>query len=207
MERRVPKNPFDDDEAFAKPPRAGSGGKKTVKTASQDDVDELFSYSSSKPKQGYGEHDEEFVNQAVLDLEKHAVNKSQETTSTLKNCLRVADDTMGVGAQTLVSLHEQGVQIERTHEKAVDLDQHLSRGEVWEACFPSRGDPRRPRKSLDRWLDESTKPARRVARIVKPWAWMGARKGRSHLELATTGRRFRDKLMLKGKPRMICLTT
>jgi synaptosomal-associated protein 25 len=129
MERRVPKNPFDDDEAFAKPPRAGSGGKKTVKTASQDDVDELFSYSSSKPKQGYGEHDEEFVNQAVLDLEKHAVNKSQETTSTLKNCLRVADDTMGVGAQTLVSLHEQGVQIERTHEKAVDLDQHLSRGE------------------------------------------------------------------------------
>jgi synaptosomal-associated protein 25 len=126
MERRVPKNPFDDEEVFLKPPRAVSGGKKAVKTTSQND-DELFSYSSSKPKQGYGEHDEEFVNQAVLDLEKHAVNKSQETTSTLKNCLRVAEDTMGVGAQTLISLHEQGVQIERTHEKAVDLDQHLSR--------------------------------------------------------------------------------
>ncbi|KAG0612339.1 hypothetical protein M758_6G019600 [Ceratodon purpureus] len=131
MARRVPKNPFDDEEAFSKPPRAGSGGKKVVKTTSQDD-DELFSYSSSKPKQGYGnggEHDEEFVNQAVMDLEKHAVSKSQETTSTLKNCLRVAEDTMGVGAQTLISLHEQGVQIERTHERAVDLDQHLSRGE------------------------------------------------------------------------------
>lgn len=129
MARRVPKNPFDDEEAFAKPPRGGS--KAVVKTTNHDD-DDLFSYGSSKPKGGYsnghgGEDDEEFVNQAVMDLEKHAVKKSQETTSTLKNCLRVAEDTMGVGAQTLISLHEQGVQIERTHEKAVDLDQHLSR--------------------------------------------------------------------------------
>lgn len=129
MARRVPKNPFDDEEAFAKPPRGGS--KAVVKTTTAHDDDELFSYGSSKPKAGgqYGENDEEFVNQAVMDLERHAVKKSQETTSTLKNCLRVAEDTMGVGAQTLISLHEQGVQIERTHEKAVDLDQHLSRGE------------------------------------------------------------------------------
>lgn len=130
MARRVPKNPFDDEETFAKPPRGGS--KAVVKTTSHEE-DELFSYGSSNPKGGYGngngEDDDEFVNQAVMDLEKHAVQKSQETTSTLKNCLRVAEDTMGVGAQTLISLHEQGVQIERTHEKAVDLDQHLSRGE------------------------------------------------------------------------------
>ena len=130
MARRVPRNPFDDEETFAKPPRAGSGGKKAVKTTSQDDDDDLFSYSSSRPKQGYGhgdEHDADFVNQAVLDLEKHAVKKSQETTSTLKNCVQVASDTMGIGAQTLITLHDQGVQIERTHERAVDLDQHLSR--------------------------------------------------------------------------------
>ena len=125
MARRVPKNPFDDEEVYAKPLRGG--GKKVVHT-SQDD-DELFGYSAKKKQQGHGsgEHDDEFVNQAVMDLEKHAVNKSQETTSTLKNCLRVAEDTMGVGAQTLISLHEQGVQIERTHERAVDIDQHLGK--------------------------------------------------------------------------------
>ena len=123
MARRVPKNPFDGEEAPRG--RSGAGGEGGKKAVHQDD-DELFGYSSgSKARQG--EPDEEFVNQAVMDLEKHAVAKSQETTSTLKNCLRVAEDTMGVGAQTLIGLHEQGVQIERTHERAVDIDQHLGR--------------------------------------------------------------------------------
>lgn len=139
MARRVPKNPFDDEEVYTKPPRGGS--KAVVKTSvPHDNDDDLFSYGSSKPKGGYGqEDDDEYVNKAVMDLENHAVKKSQETTSTLKNCLRVAEDTMGVGAQTLISLHDQGVQIERTHEKAVDLDQHLSRvgfsGQSLERCY------------------------------------------------------------------------
>lgn len=134
MARRAPRNPFDDEETYSKSRPDGSAGRKGVIKTQTADEDELFSYSSSKPKPGYnnggGEDSEEFVNQAVLDLEKHAVKKSQETTSTLKNCLRVAEDTMGIGAQTLISLHEQGVQIERTHEKAVHIDQHLSR-----VCF------------------------------------------------------------------------
>jgi hypothetical protein len=82
-------------------------------------------YDSHQPPQG-GE-EEEYVNQAVQDLEKYALKKSQDTTSTIKNCVRVAEDTMGIGVQTLITLHDQGIQIERTHEKAVDIDQHLSR--------------------------------------------------------------------------------
>jgi hypothetical protein len=82
-------------------------------------------YDSHQPPQG-GE-EEEYVNQAVQDLEKYALKKSQDTTSTIKNCVRVAEDSMGIGVQTLITLHDQGIQIERTHEKAVDIDQHLSR--------------------------------------------------------------------------------
>lgn len=134
MARRGPRNPFDDEDAYPKPPRGGSDGKKgVIKTQSADD-DELFSYGNSRAKGGYrdgsGDHDDEFVNQAVADLEKHAVKKSQETSDTLRNCLRVAEDTMAVGSQTLISLVDQGDQITRTHDKAVDIDQHLSR-----VCF------------------------------------------------------------------------
>lgn len=143
-EETASKNPFDDEEGYAKPPRSGRTvrNKALVSASSAPSApplpsDELFSYGSSKPKASYaGRHSsyddeeaptEEYVNQAVQDLERHAVKKSQETTSTLKNALRVANDTMGVGVETLVTLHDQGIQIERTHERAVDLDQHLSR--------------------------------------------------------------------------------
>lgn len=160
------KNPFDDEEGFShsKPPRYNSvGGEDDDDTppkgrgankensrrgaaATSSQSDDLFGYNSSRAKSGFGNGqlddngspDGEYVNQAVQDLEKHAVKKSQETTVSIKNCLRVADDTMGIGVQTLVTLHEQGVQIERTHERAVDLDQHLSK-----VCALEAGDVRR----------------------------------------------------------------
>ena len=152
-EETTSKNPFDDEEGYAIPARSGRTvrNKALVSASSAPSApsapplpsDELFSYGSSKPKASYAvrhssyEDDEapteEYVNQAVQDLERHAVKKSQETTSTLKNALRVANDTMGVGVETLVTLHDQGIQIERTHERAVDLDQHLSRVCIWES--------------------------------------------------------------------------
>ncbi|CAK9206124.1 unnamed protein product [Sphagnum troendelagicum] len=151
-------NPFDSDEeetttsrarnARKEPVRRGGPTSSSLAAAAASQTEELFSYGDSRPKSRYqsgnnnggayddtyeshqGEADgEEYVNQAVLDLEKHALKKSQETTSTIKNCVRVAEDTMGIGVQTLITLHDQGIQIERTHEKAVQIDQHLSRGE------------------------------------------------------------------------------
>jgi hypothetical protein len=149
-------NPFDSDEeetttsrarnARKEPVRRGGPTSSSLAAAAASQTEELFSYGDSRPKSRYqsgnnnggaydetyeshqGEADgEEYVNQAVLDLEKHALKKSQETTSTIKNCVRVAEDTMGIGVQTLITLHDQGIQIERTHEKAVQIDQHLSR--------------------------------------------------------------------------------
>lgn len=141
---------LDDDERRTS--RTRNARKEPVRrgptSSSSSHTDELFSYGDSKPKSGgyhqndgahvvdgmYDSHqppqggqEEEYVNQAVQDLEKYALKKSQDTTSTIKNCVRVAEDTMGIGVQTLITLHDQGIQIERTHEKAVDIDQHLSR--------------------------------------------------------------------------------
>jgi hypothetical protein len=72
---------------------------------------------------------EDYVNHAVQDLENHALDKSRETTSAIVNLVKVAEDTRGVAGSTLETLHDQGAQIQRTHEKAVLLDQHLERGE------------------------------------------------------------------------------
>lgn len=70
---------------------------------------------------------EDYVNHAVQDLENHALDKSRETTSAIVNLVKVAEDTRGVAGSTLETLHDQGTQIQRTHEKAVHLDQHLER--------------------------------------------------------------------------------
>ncbi|KAL8137668.1 hypothetical protein V2J09_003669 [Rumex salicifolius] len=61
--------------------------------------------------------------------EQYAVNKAEETTSTVNNCLRIAEDIKGDAARTLETLHQQGEQIHRTHQTAVTIDQDLSKGE------------------------------------------------------------------------------
>ncbi|CAM6072988.1 unnamed protein product [Sphagnum tenellum] len=73
--------------------------------------------------------EDDYVNHAVQDLENHALDKSRETTSAIVNLVKVAEDTRGVAGSTLETLHDQGTQIQHTHEKAVHLDQHLERGE------------------------------------------------------------------------------
>eukprot|EP00850_Spirogloea_muscicola_P003283 SM000013S26452 [mRNA] locus=s13:400177:401646:- [translate_table: standard] len=55
--------------------------------------------------------------------------KSEDTTDRLRHCVAIVEDTRNIGQQTLVTLHEQGEQIRRTHEKAVKVDQALARGE------------------------------------------------------------------------------
>ncbi|KAJ3685565.1 hypothetical protein LUZ61_014729 [Rhynchospora tenuis] len=68
-------------------------------------------------------------NQSTQELESYAVYKAEETTQKVNDCLRIADDMREGASKTLVQLHQQGQQIERTHLKAVDIDQDLSRGE------------------------------------------------------------------------------
>ncbi|XP_048440711.1 putative SNAP25 homologous protein SNAP30 [Pyrus x bretschneideri] len=67
--------------------------------------------------------------QSMQELEKYAVNKAEETTKSVNNCLRIAEDIRGDATSTLDMLHQQGEQITRTHMAAVDIDKDLSRGE------------------------------------------------------------------------------
>ncbi|KAL8150644.1 hypothetical protein V2J09_020452 [Rumex salicifolius] len=68
-------------------------------------------------------------NQSVQELESYAVYKSEETTKTVNSCLRIAEDIREDATRTLVTLHQQGEQITRTHQAAADIDHDLSRGE------------------------------------------------------------------------------
>jgi hypothetical protein len=68
-----------------------------------------------------------FNNQTVEELEQYAVKKSQDTTSSIRNAIRIAKDTEGVASTTLETLHAQGEQIRRTHDTAVRVDEELGR--------------------------------------------------------------------------------
>eukprot|EP01018_Ginkgo_biloba_P024865 Gb_35935 [translate_table: standard] len=70
-----------------------------------------------------------FENQTVQELENYAVYKSEETTATVNNCLKVAENIKEDATKTMLTLHEQGEQITRTHNIAVNIDYDLSAGE------------------------------------------------------------------------------
>lgn len=74
-------------------------------------------------------------NQNVEELENYAVYKSEETTKTVDNCLKIVEGIRDDATKTLVTLHQQGEQIRRTHDEAVHIDYDLSR--VWLSYFCS----------------------------------------------------------------------
>jgi len=67
--------------------------------------------------------------QSVQELEGYAAYKAQETTQRVDGCLRIAEEMRDTASKTLVTVHQQGQQIRRTHAMALDIDQDLSRGE------------------------------------------------------------------------------
>lgn len=68
-----------------------------------------------------------YENQSVQELESYAVYKSEETTKSVNNCLKIAEDIRDDASKTLVMLHHQGEQINRTHMVATEIDYDLSR--------------------------------------------------------------------------------
>lgn len=68
-------------------------------------------------------------NQSVQELENYAVHKSEETTKSVNNCLKIAEDIRGDASRTLDMLHQQGEQITRTHNMIVETEKDLSKGE------------------------------------------------------------------------------
>lgn len=103
-------NPFDDDDD-------GFVGKRGTATssASKDRYKNDFRDSGG------------LENQSVQELENYAVYKAEETTKSVNNCLKIAEDIRGDATRTLDMLHQQGEQIERTHRMAADMDKDLSK--------------------------------------------------------------------------------
>lgn len=90
------------------------------------------SYSNASARNKYKNdfHDSGgFENQSVQELESYAVYKAEETTKSVNNCLKIAEDIRENASNTLVTLHQQGEQITRTHMIAANIDHDLSRGE------------------------------------------------------------------------------
>ncbi|KAI4335930.1 hypothetical protein L6164_014525 [Bauhinia variegata] len=68
-------------------------------------------------------------NQSMQELENYAVYKAEDTTKSVNSCLKIAEEIREDATKTLVTLHQQGEQITRTHYVAADIDHDLSRGE------------------------------------------------------------------------------
>ncbi|KAI3463888.1 hypothetical protein Pfo_020551 [Paulownia fortunei] len=105
-------NPFDDDEI------KGTSSSQSFLTSS----------ATNRYKNDFRDSGG-LENQTVQELENYAVYKSEETTKTVNNCLKIAEDMREDATKTLVTLHQQGEQITRTHMVAADMDHDLSRGE------------------------------------------------------------------------------
>lgn len=105
-------NPFDDDEG---------------KTTSSSLYSNVPASTARKNYKNDFRDSGGLENQSVQELENYAVYKSEETTKTVKSCLKIAEDMREDATQTLVSLHQQGEQITRTHMVAADIDHDLSR--------------------------------------------------------------------------------
>lgn len=106
-------NPFDD----------GQGEEKSSSHSYKTTLTERNKYKNDFRDTGGVE------NQSVEELENYAVYKAEETTKSVNGCLKIAEEIREDATKTLVTLHQQGEQITRSHMVAADIDQDLSRGE------------------------------------------------------------------------------
>ncbi|XP_054808786.1 putative SNAP25 homologous protein SNAP30 [Prosopis cineraria] len=107
------RNPFDDED------EEDFWGRGNSSTSSS------LSHSSSAKTR----YKSKLEAQSVEELENYAVNKAEETTKNVKNCLKIAEDIREEATRTLEMLHLQGDQITRTHNMIVDTDKDLTKGE------------------------------------------------------------------------------
>lgn len=109
-------NPFDDDHHDLR-------GRGTTSSSQQQSA---VASARSKYKNDFRDSGG-FDNQSVQELEGYSVYKAEETTKSVNNCLKIAEDIREDATKTLVLLHHQGEQITRTHATAADIDHDLSR--------------------------------------------------------------------------------
>ena len=130
-------NPFDSDDELDKKPTLNPASSALVQN-SRDMLFEDDAVKGSGYKVSYAsknKYKNDFVascgieNQDVQELEHYAAYKSEETTKTVNNALKIAENIREDATKTLITLHQQGEQITRTHMTAADIEPDLSRGE------------------------------------------------------------------------------
>ncbi|OEL36038.1 SNAP25 homologous protein SNAP33 [Dichanthelium oligosanthes] len=135
-------NPFDSDSddgdrQSQRPARASSvpppaEQRDSLFGAGAQERGGLFS-SSRAPRNSHYRNDFRdaggLESQSVQELEGYAAYKAEETTRRAQGCVRIAEEMRDTASKTLVTVHQQGQQIHRTHMMAVDIDQDLSRSE------------------------------------------------------------------------------
>ncbi|KAM0937476.1 putative target SNARE coiled-coil domain-containing protein [Dioscorea sansibarensis] len=135
-------NPFDSDpetDTKTKPTRASSAsvtGKSNFKHAPySNEKDERSESSYSGFANAKNRYKNDFRdsggidNQSTQELENYAVYKAEQNTEKLNGCLKIAHEIHDGATHTLVTLHQQGEQITRTHLNAANIEHDLSSGE------------------------------------------------------------------------------
>lgn len=90
-----------------------------------DDSDDYLGRGSSSASRNKQKSDLDGM--SVQELEGYAVNKAEDTTKSVNNCLKIAEDIRQDATSTLETLHQQGEQIHRTHVMAADMERDLSK--------------------------------------------------------------------------------
>ncbi|KAL4574309.1 hypothetical protein LXL04_021138 [Taraxacum kok-saghyz] len=114
------------DAPAKKTSEAAHHDKKSNPINDDDDDDDFFGKGKTQIKK---KSKAELDNMSNQELEHYAVDQAQDTTKSVNNALKIAEDIKSDAGKTLDTLHAQGEQIHRTHEKAADMEKDLSRGE------------------------------------------------------------------------------
>lgn len=124
-------NPFDSDDEIDKKSTQKPSSLTTDSRASLFDSNEVngTSYASRNKYRNDFVDSGGVENQSVQELEHYAAYKSEETTKAVHSALKIAEDIREGATNTMITLHQQGEQINRTHAAAADIEQDLSRGE------------------------------------------------------------------------------
>ncbi|GJS34755.1 SNAP25 homologous protein SNAP33-like protein [Tanacetum coccineum] len=124
-------NPFDSDDKIDKKSTHKPSSLTPDSRASLFDSNEVngTSYASRNKYRNDFVDSGGVENQSVQELEHYAGYKAEETTKAVHSALKIAEDIREGATNTMITLHQQGEQINRTHASAADIEQDLSRGE------------------------------------------------------------------------------
>ncbi|KAL8218727.1 hypothetical protein R6Q57_022100 [Mikania cordata] len=101
----------------------------SVTDRKNDDDDDYFGKTKTSTLRKKPKSKTELDSMSTQELEGYAVDQAEETTKSVNNCLKIAEDIREDANKTLDTLHAQGEQIHRTHQKAADMEKDLSKGE------------------------------------------------------------------------------